>query len=383
MTMPLSNIPLKEEVSTVSDELELYFQNKFNAAETQISSSFKDEPYIKSWENYCVASENAFELLKRCYPQLNFSIEEGINKSQHYNDAVLKGKKGDFLLQNNLKLNNPEGIKISVFESIAGKVPVLKVPDSQDFIKFVQALLHKNNPVPVPASMGALLVNGINNWDRLNALKNDWIINNPGGNWNEEFLKNVLPNPSLFKDKIIILSTKPYSNVSADSLKIPATAWKIYSYSIRLEHECTHLYTLKKYGYASNNLHDELVADYIGITKTIGYYNKDWMLTFMGLEKYPIYRKGARLENYLGNSNLSFENFDRLTIIIKNAIENICIFDKKLGEIRSDTDQMCRTSTLCEVDVLDIASPDGADLLFKKYERISAKMTLIFKDEFL
>ena len=383
MTIPLSNIPLKEEISTVSDELELYFQNKFNAAKTQISSSFKDKPYIKSWENYCVASENAFELLKRCYPQLNFSIEEGINKSQHYNDAVLKGKKGDFLLQNNLKLNNPEGIKISVFESIAGKVPVLKVPDSQDFIKFVQALLHKNNPVPVPASMGALLVNGINNWDRLNALKNDWIINNPGGNWNEEFLKNVLPNPSLFKDKIIILSTKPYSNVSADSLKIPATAWKIYSYSIRLEHECTHLYTLKKYGYASNNLHDELVADYIGITKTIGYYNKDWMLTFMGLEKYPIYRKGARLENYLGNSNLSFENFDRLTIIIKNAIENICIFDKKLGEIRSDTDQMCRTSTLCEVDVLDIASPDGADLLFKKYERISAKMTLIFKDEFL
>jgi hypothetical protein len=33
--------------------------------------------------------------------------------------------------------------------------------------------------------------------------------------------------------------------------------------SIREEHECTHLYTLKKYGVHQIVLHDELIADYI------------------------------------------------------------------------------------------------------------------------
>lgn len=371
MTTSLSNVALEDDVVDLSDELQLYFQNKFCLKDTKIQSSFIDEPYIGAWEGYCKNSveEGVFEVLKNCYPQLNFPIEEGINKTQDYVQTVLKGKADTINLNDPLNLNHPEGIEINIHESIAGKVPVLKVPDSQDFIQVVQCLLHKNNPIPVPPSMGALLVNGINNWDRLHTLKHDWLAKNPAGNWNDEFSKNVLPNPNLFKDKIIILSTKPYSNVAANSLGISESAWKIYSYSIRLEHECTHLYTLKKYGYASNNLHDELIADYIGITKTVGYYNTAWMLAFMGLEEYPKYRKGARLENYLGNSDLSFENFEKLTVIIKNAIENIALFDGELGKISSDKDQMCRINTLCEIGVLEIASENGASLLVHKYRK--------------
>jgi hypothetical protein len=366
MTMPFLNIPIKEDFDNLSDELTLYFKNKFSSKET--TNSFRDEPYINAWKEYCIESEKngAFQVLKKCYPQLNFRVIDGINKTQPYADAVLKGKIGYVNLESNLELNNPEGIEISIFESIAGKVPVIKVPESQDFIQIIQCLLHKNNPTFVPLSMGACLINGINNWDRLHTLQHNWVANNPIGNWNEEFLKNVLSNPSLFKDKIVILSTKPYSNVAANSLGLSDDVWKNYSYSIRLEHECTHLYTLKKYGFATNNLHDELIADYIGISKTIGSYEKEWMLTFMGLENYPNYRKGARLENYLGNSDLSFDNFKKLTTIIKNAIENIAYFDAQLGKIVSDKDQMCRMDALCETDVLDIASENGADLLIQK-----------------
>lgn len=367
MTMLLSNIFFKEDLSNLSDELNLYFKNKFNSSD-KLPSSFIDDPSIKSWEGYCKESieHGAFQVLKKCYPQLNFPISEGINKTQPYVDAVLKGKSGYINLENNLEFNNPEGIEISIYESIAGKIPVVKIPDSQDFIQIIQCLLHKNNPVFVPLSMGACLVNGINNWDRLHTLQSNWIANNPIGNWNEEFSKNVLSNPILFKDKIIILSTKSYSNVSSNILGLSEDVWKKYSYSIRLEHECTHLYTLKKYGSATNNLHDELIADYIGISKTIGSYNKEWMLTFMGLENYPNYRKGARLENYLGNSDLSFDNFDKLTEIIKNAIENIARFDAILGKIISDKDQMCRIDALCETSVLEIASENGANLLVQK-----------------
>lgn len=367
MTIPLSTISSKEDPSNLSDELNLYFKNKFSSSDKRFSS-FIDDPSIKSWEDYCKESieQSTFQVLKKCYPQLNFPITEGVNKTQPYVDAVLKGKIGYINLENNLELNNPEGIEISIYESIAGKVPVIKIPDNQDFIQIIQCLLHKNNPTFVPLSMGACLINGINNWDRLHTLQHNWIVNNPTGNWNEEFSKNVLSNPTLFKDKIVILSTKPYSNVPANILGFSEDIWKTYSYSIRLEHECTHLYTLKKYGFATNNLHDELIADYIGISKTIGIYNKEWMLTFMGLEDYPKYRKGARLENYLGNSDLSFNSFEKLTTIIKNAIENIAYFDNQLGKIDSDKDQMSRIDALCETSVLEIASENGTNLLIQK-----------------
>lgn len=365
MTIPLSNISFKED--RLSDELNLYFKNKFSPSDKR-SSSFIDDPSIKLWKDYCKESteQGTFQVLKKCYPQLNFPVTEGINKTQPYVDAVLKGKTGYINLENNLELNNPEGIEISIYESIAGKVPIIKVPDNQDFIQIIQCLLHKNNPTFVPLSMGACLINGINNWDRLHTLQHNWIANNPTGNWNEEFSKNVLSNPTLFKDKIITLSTKPYSNVAANILGLSEDVWKSYSYSIRLEHECTHLYTLKKYGFATNNLHDELIADYIGISKTIGSYKKEWMLTFMGLEDYPKYRKEARLENYLGNSDLSFNSFEELTTIIKNTIENIAYFDSQLGKIESDKDQICRIDALCETSVLEIASENGANLLIQK-----------------
>lgn len=373
MTMPLSNIFLKEDVGNLSDELSLYFQNKFSSEKTKMSSFFVDEPYITAWEGYQMESikNGAFEVLKKCYPQLNFPVADGVNKTQAYIDAVLRGKTEHLNLSDNLILNNPEGTEISIYASIAGQVPILKILDNQDFIMIIQCLLHKNNPAFVPLSMGACLVNGINNWDRLHTVKNNWLVHNPNGNWNDEFSKNVLPNPFLFKDKIVILSTKPYSNVPANSLGLSEDVWKNYSYSIRLEHECTHLYTLKKYGFASNNLHDELIADYIGISKTIGSYNKKWMLTFMGLEDYPKYRKGARLENYLGNSDLSFDNFEKLTEIIKNAIENIAHFDAQFGKIKSDSDHKYRIDALCETDVLDIASENGTDLLVQKYREIA------------
>ena len=375
METTLSSLALKEEGDDLSKELELYFQNKFSSPKAQPQSLFIDEPYISSWEGYTTDSigGNAFSILKMCYPQLNFPIEEGINKTEDYVDAVLRGKNTTVKRENTLNLIDPEGIEISIFESIAGKVPVIKIPNNQDFKQIVQSLLYKNNPISIPDSMGAILINGINNWDRLHSLKQDWLANNLLENWNEEFAKNVLPNSGLFKDRIIILSTKPYSNVSASSLAISESEWKLYSYSIRLEHECTHLFTLKKYGSASNNLHDELIADYVGITKTIGYYNMDWMLAFMGLENYPTYRKGARLENYLGNSDLSFENFEKLTTIIKNAITNIAGFDDELGKIDSASDQITRIDALCKVSVLEIASENGKHLLLIKYKEAISK----------
>lgn len=353
----------------MSDELLLYFQNKFCSKKVGHLLEFNDKPCIKSWEDYCKKSSEmgAFQILQNCYPQLKFPIKEGINKRQDYVDAVLKGKSVFLSEKDGLLLNEPTGIEIRIHDSIAGKVPVVVVPNNQDFVKIVQSVIHKNNPVSVPDSMGALLVNGVNNWDRILRLKDNWLVKYPMGDWSQEFSKHIMPNPDLFKDKLIILSTKPYSNISAGRVNIKEDSWRSLSHLIRLEHECTHLHTLKKYGFASNNLHDELVADYIAIAKTMGVYKKDWMLKFMGLENYPSYRKGARLENYATDVGKSPANFQRLISIIYKAIANIAIFDTQVGSIQSDQDQMMRIDTLCETSVTEIASKNGASILIDKF----------------
>ncbi|MFZ4931645.1 DUF7005 family protein [Chryseobacterium sp. Mn2064] len=349
-----------------NQELESYLQNKFSLE--AIATITSEENFsIRFWEDYLLSSgKNGFQILQDFYPQLYFPVQTEINKTEHYINAVLKGKDSYETLQENIQLNDKECVTIKVYDSVAGAIPVISINDCEDFSTFVQCFLHKNNPVPVPQSMGAFLANGINNWARIHDLKEKWTRNNPFGNWNTEFSQNILPHPEMYKDKIIVLSAKPYSNVPADKLGLSGAEWRAYSYTIRLEHECTHLYTLKKYGKASNNLHDELIADYIGICKAFGKYNKEWMLAFMGLEDYPQYRKGARLENYL-NNQVSEENFQDITHIIRSAIETIAHFDNELGTIQSDRDQMARIETLCETDIIDIASGRGGYMLMTKY----------------
>lgn len=350
----------------LSIELQDYFRNKFCLKNNGEEALIDDDGFVDTWTAYCTEAVEVgtMDVLIKCYPQLNFPIEQNIDKSEKYRNAVLKGH----YVENNkeLSLINSEGIKLNIYNSIAGKIPVIEIPNELDFITIVQCLLYKNNPTAVPLSMGALMVNGINNWDRINVLKKEWSASIQG-----DFLTKIQENPNLFKDKLILLSKKPYSNISAQSLKLDSNDWLSLSYAIRLEHECTHLYTLKKYGSASNNLHDELVADYIGISTALGSFNKNWMLAFLGLENFPNYRKGARLENYITALNLSSEGFDKLVNIIYRAIENISLFDGALGCIQSIDDQRFRINALCETDVLAIASPKGKDMLLNRYKQQS------------
>jgi len=354
----------------LSYELKAYLFNKFSLNDDYEVSTIVEDEGIQFWKETLFnfsGRKDIFGILKECYSQLNFLIEKERDKIDLYIDVVLRGKMNDIKLEDYQKLEDSKNISFEVHESIAGKIPVLIIPRKEDFVKIVRSLVYKNNPVAIPSSMGAVLLNGLNNSKRLNMIKKNWLQNNPLGDWNTEFLDNVMPNKSLYKDKMIILSTKPYSDVTANQLGLTEDLWNLYSVSIRKEHEFTHLYTLKKYGQATNNLHDELIADYIGIIKTTWNYNKMWMLTFMGLENYPHYREGARLENYLKESKLSSDDFRQLIKIVKNAIENIAIFDKCVGKLKSTRDQMCRIDALCEIGLIDLASAKGAELLIEIY----------------
>lgn len=358
---------VKEE--QVINELLVYSKNKFTTEKKNTKPQLQ-ELYINAWEKYYKESKEigVFETLKKYIVQLQFPIQKGISKTETYINATLRGKKQTNKLC--LKLNKSSALKLEIYKSpLVGRVPVLIIPNEEDFNTIICALSNKNEPQELPKAMGASFINGINNWDRVHQLKENWLKQNSLGNWSLYFKENILPKPYLFKDKLIVLSAKSYSNIKSESIGLSKNTWKSSSLIIRKEHECAHLFTLKSYGKIANNMHDEIIADYAGITKALGYFNKDWFLHFVGLGNYPKYRKGGRLENYQGDSKLSKEAFEGLKAIVKKAVESIYQFDNDLGKIKSETDQLNRIKSICEVDLITMASSKGKQELVETYNR--------------
>ena len=348
------------------DELITYTQNKFTPKkETSYSN---DNKFIWSWERYEQESQElgGFNTLKKYLVQLQFPVREGISNTEDYKNVTLKGKQKQS--DGFLELNQPNKIYFEVYEcSIVGKIPVIIVPNNEDFNTVICALSNKNEPKVLANSMGALFINGMNNWDRIHRLKSNWLEKNPFGNWNREFKTNILPNPHLFKDRFIILSTKGYSGIHSKIVGLSEEAWQSSSLIIRKEHECAHLFTLQYYGSMANNIHDEIIADYVGITKVLGQFNKDWFLRFMGLENFPKYRQGGRLQNYKVPIELSKDAFDGLKILVKKISKNISNFDEVLGKIKISEDYLNRIKSICETDMITMASNKGLDKLIEAY----------------
>jgi len=80
-----------------------------------------------------------------------------------------------------------------------------------------------------------------------------------------------------------------------------------------------------------NNLLDEVIADYCGIVAAIGRFRSDWFLRFLGLEDYPRYRQGGRLQNYRGKPPLSSGAFLALQKLVKRVAENLEEFSSRFG----------------------------------------------------
>ncbi len=348
----------------VLNELHQYCSHVFQKMDS-IEQPDEANPQIEFYESMLLeTNQQGFEVLKKHLVQLQFPVKEGISQTEIYKDVVLRGKSksGDY----EMTLIAPDQIKLIVYsDDLIGKVPVLIVPDKSDFSTIVCALTNKNEPKPIPSSMGAAFIKGINNWSRIHQLKREWLDNNPLGSWSQEFRVNILPCHRLYQDQLIVLSEQPYSNVTAEKLGLAEEVWKSYSVEIRLAHECAHLFTLREYGKMENHIFDELIADYVGITSALGYFDLNWFLHFMGLEDPKSYREGGRFQNYL--PNLSNESGKILQKILVAAAQNLYEFDAILTKKNVDSDRRKRIKSICETGLLDLASEFGIKILIDKH----------------
>ncbi len=203
--------------SEESTELAAYIANRF---EGRAELTERDTGFLEAWEGI-------------------ISFAEMFGAASAINAKVCPKRPVEF--------RSPEAVEMKMYDSFAGKIPIIYVRDSVDFEQLVTNVAYKGIRPDNISQTGASFISGSTT-------------------------------------RFIILSAKPYSNVPASELGINDDSyWAERSMILRRGHECTHYFTKQTYGVANNILHDEIMADFIGMYEAFGYYKAEWFLRFMGL----------------------------------------------------------------------------------------------------
>jgi hypothetical protein len=299
------------------DELRAYTANHFHpeALPRPLVLPLAPERHVDVWREYAASlnASGSFDALREAFVQLRFPIRDGISTDETYRAATRQGLSTDIAPD---AVTNQRPIEIVIHDHPAGAVPAIVTHHRDDFVALVRAFTGRNEPIPVPDSQGAAVVAGYNNWDR---------IRRAGGSW--EWLEK-----SQYQDRFLLISDGPYSGVPAAAVGLTDDEWRAASITIRLGHEAAHYFTRRVFHSMKNLLHDELIADWAGIRGVAGRFRADWFLRFLGLEDFPRYREGGRLQNYRGSpAPLSDEAFRELQAVASRAAAAVEQFERANG----------------------------------------------------
>jgi hypothetical protein len=307
------------------DELLAYGEQPCRPPQPAPEFPLADEPHVSAWRRYAREAEGrrAFDALQEHLVQLRFPVRDGISTDEAYRHATRQGRfDAATPFSPGLQPRHPDSIVLHVVPTIAGHVPVIVAGDRHDFELLVQALASRNEPVPVPRAMGACLVKGLNNWSRVADYRAEWERQHPGSDWSAGFAELALQKP-LYQDRFILLSTGPYSNLSPAAAGFEEPAWRRTSLDIRREHELTHYFVYRVFGVMRTHVFDEIVADFIGIGRALGGYRSDLALRCLGLENFPAYRPGGRLEMYYADASLSPGAVEIVRTLVHRAVRQL------------------------------------------------------------
>ena len=356
-----------------SEELLQYNQNCFDRSQVQqLNWPLPDEEFVQPWQRYAaaVAEAGSIEGLFPFLVQLRFPVQAGMSENPEYMTATRSGADTTGMeYATGLKLHAPERCRLVIHETAAGRIPLLIAEVREDFEALVQALTRRNEPVSIPASMGACIVAGYNNWHRVSMLRQDWASGLfPGETWQEAFA-GIRTQKNLYQDRFIILSSQAYSGVPASALGLGDTEWRLASVIIRREHECAHYFTRRVFSSMRNNLLDEVIADYMGVTAVLPGFRASWLLHFLGLENFPAYREGGRLQNYRGEARLSDGAFAVLQKLVVRVAQSLESFTEANADQLAGPDGRLRALLALSCMTLEeLASDESEELLAKGLE---------------
>ncbi|MBZ0115319.1 MAG: hypothetical protein K8J08_22890 [Thermoanaerobaculia bacterium] len=294
------------------DELVAFTNNPYAVwSEDPPSLPLVDEVQTEAWSDYEAEARNeksgagAAVVLRRRLVQLAFPIRSGMSQAPEYRASVVRSVPPP--PGAGVEFDDPAGIELRLHPSPAGRVPVIVARRRSDFESLVRALMGRSEPIDVPPEMGACLVRGLINQDRVRRYRNAWAAARGGDDeraWAGE-MKNLAPRKELYQDRLILLSQGNYSAVDASEIGLDEEAWLSESLRLRRDHECFHYLTSRLSGIVRSHPLDEVCADLAGMLATRLGYRADQALRFLGLDRWPEERRDARINLYLENATLS------------------------------------------------------------------------------
>lgn len=186
----------------------------------------------------------------------------------------------------------------------AGEVRVVTLHDHADFETFLQIMAEGCRKTAIPPTQGAAILDGVINHQKIERHKEQFYraaleAGEPEPTWLAWDIEKArfIQNKANYTDALIVLSTGPYSAVSAKRAGFVESDWLALSHTIREYHECTHFVCRRFYPDKIDAIWDELVADAMGILAALGRYDMRLAKLVLGIENDEYI--GGRLENYV------------------------------------------------------------------------------------
>ncbi len=276
-----------------------------------------DEPQTAYYRSLPTAGRDLYQRLLQAFPQLAFEPEPGVAASEAWVRAV---RRGEAPTAATCPLRAPEALQLRLVSTPAGSLPALVAGCREDFVLLMQLLAHRGEPKPISPSHGASLVQGLPNWERFRALRQEWQRDHPAGDWAQAW-PQLAARKELYQDRLVLASWGPYSGVAHVPGLAPA-AWQEASLRIRLAHEATHYLTLRAFGRLGHTVLEELVADWVGVGMASQGYSPHVARQFLGLEAQAAGNADGRLRQYVP-SGVSEEAFSFLAQAMQLAIQQL------------------------------------------------------------
>lgn len=249
-----------------SQALENYLKG-FKSRDIAWPSVATSELELDWWRILCLDQSLEVIWLKLCLalPQLRLPQISGISKTTLYRNTVLRRDLTlslDLLTADQI-LHSPQNLRLWVADHPFGAAPVLATTNYQDFIWLVRALAHRGEPIEPQHGVHAQAVRGLIHWGLIDLHGAD------------------------IRASLILLHDAPYGSIEANELPINLNKneWIKASTILRLEHELTHLSTMRILGEMRLNLLDELVADTMGQLIALGKFSSQIFINCLEIRK--------------------------------------------------------------------------------------------------
>lgn len=351
--------------------LDSYLENPMRDAAIARHAPVTEEAHLAWWRPIASATPRGTALLSPLHdalPTLRLAVAAGASAQPAYDALVRQARSFDEVASDRSieiplggPFRQPEAIELAIAEHPAGALPILSIPDRDDFLRCYRALGARGEPIDVPHGVHALYVSGLPNPGRLRALRGAWL---EGGNdpaaWPAEMARLAALDRTWFHDRIVLVEPGGYGEVRDGWQRHVAseTAWLDASMAIRIEHELAHHATHRLFGSHRLHLHDELIADFMGFSKALGTFDAALFLEALGLPEShgARVRDGTRVRHYLGG--LDEHDLPALRGLLADAAMNV---ERLAAALPPDTPRLAILRTLAADGLAEIAQRSWVD----------------------